>query len=293
MHTPVLLNEILKYLNPRLGDVFIDATINGGGHAQAIAKCINKHGRLLGIDRDCELLHSESLSYKLQATSYKLVCDTFANIQHIAKQHAFANINGILFDLGFSSYQLDESGRGFSFQKDEPLDMRYDTSSGVSAEELLATRSEEELIYIFQEYGEERFSKTIARAIVQTRKRLSIRTTKELVYVVVRAIPARFRKNKIHAATRVFQALRICVNDEYSHISKGISDGAALLGPDGRIAVIAFHSGEDRLVKTIFRDLETEGILQRITKKPISPSQKEIHDNPRARSAKLRVGERL
>ncbi|TSC70709.1 MAG: 16S rRNA (cytosine1402-N4)-methyltransferase [Parcubacteria group bacterium Gr01-1014_70] len=293
MHKPVLLNEVLEYLNPQPGGVFIDATINGGGHAEAIAKQIGKTGKLLGIDRDCTLLQSEPLSYKLQVTSYKLVCDTFANIQHIAEEQGFTKVNGILFDLGFSSFHIEESGRGFSFLRDEPLDMRYNTESGASARDIVATWPEEKLNNIFFTLGGERYARRIARRLVEERERAPVSTTAQLVEIIRKAVPRAYWHGRIHFATRTFQALRMCVNEELEHVAKGIAGAISLLASGGRIAIISFHSGEDRIVKELFRQYEREGIMRRVTKKPLRSSRVENAENPRARSAKLRVAERV
>ena len=293
LHRSVLLNEVLEYLNPKPGGVFIDATINGGGHAAAIAERIGKKGKLLGIDRDCELLSLKSLNYQLQTTNYKLVCDSFAQMREVAEEQGFTNVDGILFDLGFSSFHIEQSGRGFSFLRDEPLDMRYDTTDGVSAKDVVNKWPEEKLRNIFFTLGEERFGRRIARRIAEERDRHSINTTAELVEIVRKAVPAPYRRGRIHFATRTFQALRMCVNEELEHAAKGISGAIPLLGTGGRVAVISFHSGEDRIVKELFRKGEQDGALRRITKKPIPAGAAEANENPRARSAKLRVAEKI
>lgn len=293
MHKPVLLNEVLEYLNPQEGGVFIDATINGGGHAAAIAERIGKKGKLLGIDRDHELIQSASLSYKLQTINYKLICDTFANIQHIAEEQGFTKVNGILFDLGFSSFHIEESGRGFSFLRNEPLDMRYNQFEGISARDIVQNWSKDKITNLLYTLGEERYGRRIAERIGEERKRLPIETTDQLVEIIRKAVPSSYRHKSIHFATRTFQALRMRVNDELEHVAKGIAEAISLLASGGRIAVIAFHSGEDRIVKELFRQQEKEGIVRRITKKPLRASRLENVENPRARSAKLRVVERI
>src|SRR3989338_6215989 len=287
MHIPVLLNEILDHLNPQPGGVFIDATINGGGHARAIAERIGKEVKLLGVDRDHELVE------KLQDSDFTVACDTFANIRHIAETRGFSNVNGIIFDLGFSSFHVESSGRGFSFLRDEPLDMRYDTDSGISAKDVVNTWPEDKLRNIVFTLGEERFARRIVRRIVEQRERGRIETTAELVEIIRKAVPGSYRRGRIHFATRTFQALRMRVNDELEHVAKGIAEAISLLATGGRIAVISFHSGEDRIVKECFREEERNGILRRITKKPIRASAQECRENPRSRSAKLRVAERI
>lgn len=292
MHQPVLLKEVLEYLNPQPGGVFIDATINGGGHAQAIAEKIGKTGKLLGIDRDCVLIEKLKVSsFKFQVSDYTLVCDTFANIKTIAEKEGFTNADGILFDLGFSSFHIDSSGRGFSFKSDEPLDMRYNTREGMSAAELINSISEQELYLLLHTFGEERYARQITQGIVHARMRKFIERTGELVEIIQKSVPPSYRKQRIHCATRTFQALRIRVNDELEHVAKGIRDAVKLLQTHGRTAVISFHSGEDRLVKQIYKDLENETIVKRITKHVIKPSREECIQNPRSRSAKMRVVE--
>ena len=323
MHKPVLLNEVLKYLNPRPGGVFIDATINGGGHAQAIAERIGSTGKLLGIDRDCEIIKSGSLRSTLNAIPSTLICDSFKNIKTIAEHEGFTNADGILFDLGFSSFHIEESGRGFSFKTDEPLDMRYNRAEGISAAELINSISEDELRSLLYTLGEERYARNIARSIVRERAIHPIDRTRELVVVIEKSVPPRYRYSRIHCATRTFQALRMRVNDELDHVAEGIRGAVALLRtggpvrtrpnpserkfvradrnssgrtgtrPGGRIAVITFHSGEDRLIKQIFRDFEHSSSITRITKRVVRPSEEERSENPRARSAKLRVAEKI
>lgn len=291
MHKPVLLQEVIDYLNPQLAGVFIDATINGGGHAEAIAKRIGTTGKLLGIDRDRELV--EKLKDSSASWRIKVVCDTFANIKAVAEANGFAEVNGILFDLGFSSFHIELSGRGFSFLRDELLDMRYDTDSGISAKDVVNGWSEDKLRSILFTLGGERFARRIVRRIVEHRDRQPIETTTELVEIIRKAVPGSYRRGRIHFATRTFQALRMCVNDELEHVAKGIAEAISLLATGGRIAVISFHSGEDRIVKELFRKEERNGILRRITKKPIGASMEECRENPRSRSAKLRVAERI
>lgn len=293
VHTSVLLREILEYLNPQPGGAFIDATINGGGHAAAIAERIGKNGKLLGMDRDHELVNSKSLNYQLQTTNYQLACDTFANIQHIAETYGFTDVDGIIFDLGFSSFHIEQSGRGFSFLRDEPLDMRFDSRKDIPARDIVNNWPENELRELLWTTGEERFGRSIARQIVRERDRVPIERTFQLVEIIRRAVPSRYRYGRIHFATRTFQALRICVNDELKHVAKGVERAVWLLKSGGRITVLSFHSGEDRIVKDIFRSLEQEDIVKRVIKKPVRATAEEIKDNPRARSAKLRVAERL
>lgn len=294
IHKPVLLREVIEYLNPWPGDTFIDATINGGGHAEAIAERIGKQGKLLGIDRDEELINRlQKHSTTLHIPHSTFIHDTFANIKDVAEAHGFTSVDGILFDLGFSSFHIEQSGRGFSFLRDEPLDMRYDTTSGISARDIINRWPEEKLREILFKFGEERYARRITRRIIEQREREPLNTTEELIEIIRKAVPGSYRRGRIHFATRTFQALRMCVNDELEHVAKGVAGAVSLLATGGRIAVISFHSGEDRIVKEFFREEERNAVLRRITKKPVRASATECQENPRARSAKLRVAERI
>lgn len=294
MHTPVLLNEVLEYLNPQPGGVFIDATINGGGHAKAIAERIGKNGKLLGMDRDHELVEKFQISdFKFQIAVFKVICSSFADIEQIAQEHGFTDVDGIIFDLGFSSFHIEQSGRGFSFLRDEPLDMRFDSQKDIPARDIVNKWPEHELRELLWTTGEERFGRSIARQIVQERDRTPIERTFQLVEIIRKAVPGRYRHGRIHFATRTFQALRVCVNDEPKQVAQGVKRAVWLLKRGGRITVLSFHSGEDRIVKDIFRNLEQEDIVKRVIKKPVRAAAQETRNNPRARSVKLRVAERL
>lgn len=295
MHVPVLLNEVLAALNPQPGDIYIDATINGGGHARAIAERIGPAGKIIGIDWDCEIISNlKSQILNLGIKNFLTICDNYANIATVVRQHHIAPPHGILFDLGFSFYHIAESQRGFSFQKNEPLDMRYSLAGGgMTAADIIKTSAREELEKIFREYGEERFSRRIAGAIAEERKRHPIETTFELIAVLRRALPRSYEHGRIHPATRAFQALRIVVNDEFGNIARGIGDGFRVLRNGGKIAVISFHSGEDRIVKNLFRDLVKTGNGQLLVKKPVIAAPEEVARNPHARSAKLRVIQKI
>ena len=314
MHKPVLLKEIIEYLNPRANQNFIDCTLGGGGHSLAILKKIEPEGKVLGIDLDKEAIK------RLQGIkNLILVQENFANLKLIAEKNNFFpvnpvrkggssnstalsknkesqgtglsnGVNGILLDLGLSSDLLEKSGRGFSFLRDEPLDMRFDLNDDLTAEKIINSYEEEELAEIFEKYGEERFSKRIAGKIIESRKTDFIKTTNQLVEVIKKAVPFRFQHSRIHFATRVFQALRIAVNDELGVLRKVLPQAIEILAPEGRLAVISFHSLEDRIVKRFFK--EKSG-LKIITKKPIRPSLEEVEENARSRSAKLRVAEKL
>lgn len=299
MHIPVLLNEILEYLNPKPGQRFVDATVDGGGHALAILERITPSGKLLGIEWDKELL--ERTRFKIYDLGFKnnsvFVNDTYVNLKKIAEKNNFIGANGVLFDLGMSSWHLESAGRGFSFQKDEPLDMRYDSQSpygrSITAEEIINKYSFDNLVIILKEYGEEKFAKSIAARIVKTRKEQKIRTTYELIEIIKNSVPFWYRRGRLHFATRTFQAIRIAVNDELKNIESGIKQAVEILAPGSRLAVITFHSLEDRIAKNLFRTMAKDGKVLIVTKKPVSSSLAEVTSNPRARSAKLRVAEKI
>lgn len=298
MHTPVLLKEVLKYLDPKPGAKIIDATLGDGGHAMAIVERILPEGKLLGIEIDrvlFEAFDSRFKNHELRG-GIILINDSYINLKSIAEQNDFTEANGILFDLGMSSWHIDESGRGFTFQKDEPLDMRFSSPAynlpPKTASEIVNRYSEPELAKILREYGEERFARSIAGAIVGARRQNRIETTFQLVEIVKSVVPFWYRRGRIHFATRTFQALRIAVNDELNNIQRGLEQAVEALASGGRIAVISFHSLEDRIVKNFFRSHDKK-TLKIITKKPITASGQEVKDNPRARSAKLRVAEKI
>lgn len=283
-HTPVLLQEIIEFLNIQKGQKYIDATTGGGGHTIEILK---RGGLVLGIDQDQEALDfSRNWLYPEYEKKLILVKANFANIEKIAKVNGFKDVCGILFDLGVSSYQIGNPKRGFSFKNDSLLDMRMDSEVKKSALEIVNSESFETLEFIFRKYGEESFSKQVALAIVKSRSKKEIRTTKELVEIVEMVINAR---GKINPATKIFQALRIAVNDELNALTDGLNGSIKILNTGGRIAVISYHSLEDRITKLKFKNK----MLTILTKKPITASYLETRKNPRARSAKLRVCEKL
>jgi len=283
MHKPVLLNETLEYLDPKPGENFIDCTFGFGGHSLPILEKINPDGKLLGIEYDKEVLsQSESQDNLI------LVNDNFNNLKEIVENNKFQKINGILLDLGISSWHYDKSNRGFSFQKDEPLMMNC-SGDGLNAGEIINQWPEQELVKIFKEYGEEKFPGRIARIICQERKNRQIQTTKQLVEIIEKSIPARFRHGKIHFATKVFQAIRIAVNHELDNLENVLPQALEVLEKNGRLVVISFHSLEDRIVKNFFRQSARDDFLKILTKKPIGPSQEEVNLNNRSRSAKLRA----
>ncbi|MBI3988816.1 MAG: 16S rRNA (cytosine(1402)-N(4))-methyltransferase RsmH [candidate division NC10 bacterium] len=296
LHIPVLLREVLELLRPAPGGRFLDCTVGLGGHAEAILEAGGPETILCGIDRDAEALAlaEERLDrYRGQA---QLVHGDFRELWELAREHRWASFDSILFDLGVSSFQLGNPERGFSFFINGPLDMRMDRSGGSrTAAELLAVLSEKELAGILWEFGEERFSRRIARAIVRKREQDPITSTKQLKDLVERTVPRSAWPRKIHPATRTFQALRIAVNDELSGLSGTLEEASALLKPGGRLVVIAFHSLEDRIVKETFRRLagQEPSAFRLLTKKPVVPSEEEREQNPRSRSAKLRALEKV
>ena len=294
MHTPVLLKEVMEAFSPKVGGIYIDATVNGGGHTKEILKSIGSSGRVLGIDRDASIIKKLEEETGKQEKRLVLQCENFSNIQAVANEKGFLEADGVLFDLGFSSYHIESSGRGFSFLRNEPLDMRFNPDEGgIRAADILNEWSEEEIKQILREYGEERFAGSIAAAICETRTQSAFKDTDGLVSVIERAVPGWYRNGRLHPATKTFQALRIRVNDEFAHIEKGIKGACNIIKIGGRIAVITFHSIEDRVVKKLFLALEKEGLGKRVNKKVIKPVYTEIRQNPRSRSAKLRIFERI
>lgn len=290
-HTPVLLEEAIDFLKPEKGKYFIDATVDGGGHSEIILSRLPKDGVLIGIDRDENMLQKAKERFK-EDKRFIGVAGNFSDIYEIGTRFAPA-FDGIIFDLGISSYQLEESGRGFSFLKDEPLDMRFDVRGGITAKDIVNSWDEARIGRIIKEYGEERFARRIARSIVVSRNKKQICTSHELAGIITKAIPARFRRGKINPATRTFQALRIAVNDELHFLSKGTVGAFTLLKPHARLVIISFHSLEDRIVKQTFRELAKNSEAVILTKKPVVPSKQEILFNPRSRSAKLRAVEKV
>ena len=287
-----MVDEVGFFLRPEQGGWIVDATVGLGGHAAELLL----RGRtlsLLGIDQDPAALERARARLQRFAERTVLVHGNFRTLAGIVEAARIAAPRGILFDLGFSSYQLQGSGRGFSFEREEPLDMRMNPNEGRTAAEIVNQRSEAELSRMLKEYGEERYAGRIARAIVDRRDRRPIITTTDLVEVVKAAVPRSGWSKRTHVATRTFQALRILVNDELSSLMGALPTAAALLSPGGRLAVISFHSLEDRIVKRAFRTLEAGGMWGKLEPAPIVPTRDEVRMNPRSRSAKLRVLERF
>jgi len=302
-HISVLLQEAIEALQVKPGGRYIDCTLGGGGHAAALLAHSSPSGRLLGIDADPEAITITRARLKAYNDSTLLINENFANLQVICIRYDFLPVHGILFDLGLSSLQLDSLSRGFSFQHDGPLDMRFSPEQEITASDIVNTSSESELAHLIKTYGEERYSRRIAHYIVEKRP---LKSTLQLAQVIERAVGG--RKGRIHAATRTFQALRIAVNHELEHLELALRQAVNLLVPQGRLVVISYHSLEDRIVKQ-FMQRETKGCLcppdiptcvcghtaslRLIRKKVITPSPSEVERNPRSRSAKLRVAERI
>jgi 16S rRNA (cytosine1402-N4)-methyltransferase len=280
--------EVIQLLNPKPGENFVDCTLGEGGHSMAILERNKPRGKVLGVDSDPEIL--EKLELKVKDTEFAerliLVCENFANLGAVIKKYDFKPVSGVLFDLGLSSWHLEESGRGFSFLRNEPLDMRYNPSNALTAEAIVNFWSLKEIEKILRLYGQERFSRRIAEEIVKSRP---LKTTVDLVMAVERATPNWYHRGRIHFATKTFQALRIAVNSELENLDKALPQALDIMESGGRLVVIAFHSLEDRIVKNFMRNKAKEGALKILTKKPVRPSREEVAENPRSRSARLRA----
>jgi 16S rRNA (cytosine1402-N4)-methyltransferase len=302
-HVSVMAAEVQRFLNPVPGDICVDGTIGGAGHALAICRAIRPKGMLIGLDRDSAAVHYANQVLSSCAVTVRLFNDNFVNLPQILFQLGIETVDTIILDLGISFYQLCQSGRGFSFRADEPLDMRMNGHADLTASVIVNQYTEKKLASIFREYGEERWSGRIARAIVNTRKAGPITTSLRLAEIITGAIPHRYGKKRIHPATRVFMALRIAVNRELECLEKFLSFGPELLSIGGRLCIIAFHSLEDRMVKRRFSRLakgcvcppdfpictcDQKPMARLMSRKVIKPSQKEIEANPMARSARLR-----
>jgi 16S rRNA (cytosine1402-N4)-methyltransferase len=293
VHQPVLLKELAGSLNLKSGDIILDATFGGGGHAREILDMILPDGRLIALDADEAAAHRAADILKDYGSAFTFVNENFRNLDRILAKQNIKHIDAALFDVGVSSYQFDEDSRGFSIRGDGPLDMRIDRRQKVTAHDIVNRLKERELSDIIKEFGEERFHKRIARYIVEARNRGPITTTAELAAIIHKAIGYRSKNSRIDPATRTFQAVRIAVNDELAALEEGIKKAVSWLGPGGRIAVISFHSLEDRIVKNLFRGYAALGVLKVITKKPVRPGPEEIAGNARARSGRLRIAERV
>ncbi|HYU64940.1 MAG TPA: 16S rRNA (cytosine(1402)-N(4))-methyltransferase RsmH [Candidatus Paceibacterota bacterium] len=291
-HDPVLLHEVIKYLNLAPGKRIIDATLDGGGHAKGILQQY-PYVSILGIEWDP--LELEEFRKKNPEWEKRIVIvgNSYINLEKIVEAYEFIP-DGILFDLGLSSWHYEHSGRGFSFQRSEPLDMRFNPNSGQrTAADIVNTEPEAELERILSEYGEEQFAESIARAIVQARKEKPIVTTDALTNIIFGSVPKWYTRRKIHPATKIFQALRIVVNDELNNVRKGIEAAIKVMAPGGRLLVISFQGLEDKIVREIFKEKVQEKVVQWVIRDTIRPSWEEIKKNPRARSAKMKVIEKL
>ncbi len=292
MHTTVLLQEVIDTLDIKEYDVVLDATFGGGGHSRAVIDKLGKEGVLIGIDTDAGALESQKELLSSSKGTVYLKQSNFRNLDVVLNNLGISKVDKFIFDLGFSSTQLEEGGRGISFQKDEPLLMTL--SDKVTEETLTAKRivnewDEESIEVVLRGYGEESFSKQIAEAIIEARKEEEIETTFDLIEIIEKATPQWYQKKRINPATKTFQALRIAVNDEIETVKEGLEKACSFLSPSGRIAVISFHSIEDRVVKRTFQTWKRDGLGKQDPKKLITATREEIKENPRSRSAKLRV----
>ena len=295
-HVPVLLKEVIHYLNPQPNENFIDATIGEAGHTMAILDKNKPNGKVLGIEINPDLFQKlqriENEDSKLNVKERLIVVnDSYANLKEIVRNNNVQPIHGIIFDLGICSWQIESSGKGFSYQKDEPLDMRFNPNQDLTAAEIINFWEIEKIEQILREYGEERYSHRIVVALKEARKKERIVGTQQLVDLLKKTLPKNYDNRRIHFATRVFQALRIAVNKELENVEEGLKQAVQILEPKGKIVVISFHSLEDRIAKRFFKGQEKNNELQILTKKPISPSIEEIKKNPRSRSAKLRAAQ--
>lgn len=310
-HRPVMLIEAMQWLAPRPGGTYVDATLGGGGHGMEIVRRISPGGRFIGIDRDKTALEVASQHIRASAppdVALSFVAGNYADLERILDELDCPVVDGVLFDLGVSSPQLDDPQRGFTYRHDAPLDMRMDPDQTLTARDLVNELSERELADIIWRYGEERWATRIARFIVERRRRAPLETTGELVEVIKAAVPAAARRQGPHPARRTFQALRIAVNDELGSLRRGLMGAINRLAYEGRAVAISFHSLEDRIVKEVFRDAARGCIcppelpvcqchrvptVRILTRRPVLPSPEEIESNPRARSAKLRAAEKV
>ena len=305
-HKPVMLEESLKQLNIIEDGVYVDCTVGGAGHSAEILKMLSKNGTLICIDRDINAVATARKRLKEIDSEAKLIIvkDNYERIIDILNENNIEKADGILFDLGVSSHQLDEEKRGFSYQKNSPLDMRMDNENQITAHKIINSYSQKELTTILRDYGEERWAVRIAEFIINERNKNTINSTGELVKIIKAAIPKAARRDGPHPAKRTFQAIRIAVNDELNILNKSLENAFSVLGTKGKICIISFHSLEDRIVKWFFRSKEGRCTCPKeypvcvcgnkkeaeiITKRPILPKQEEVEANPRARSAKMRV----
>jgi 16S rRNA (cytosine1402-N4)-methyltransferase len=307
-HQPVLLTEVLQHLKLPRGGIVVDATVGAGGHARGIIEALGKQGLLVGLDVDDKALDAAAKALAPFGQQIKLIRESYKNLDKVLTALSLGRVDAFLFDLGVASFQFDEAERGFSYRFDAPLDMRFDRRQKLTAFQVVNEYSEEELTRVIKEYGEERWAKKIAQEIVLKRAKKPIESTFELVELIRRAIPAPARRRGPHPARRTFQALRIEVNKELEGLGEAIRAAVRWLNPGGRVAVISYHSLEDRIVKQVFKELakgcvcppdipkcvcEKKALIKITTKRAVRPSPEEIEKNPKADSARLRVAERL
>lgn len=292
-HVPVMLEEVIEHLAPRPGQVILDGTAGGGGYAAALLERIRPGGRLVLLDRDCGALERLIARFG-RSGDVRYFHANFCDFDEVLSEIEQEQIDGATLDLGLSSPQLADADRGFSFEAPGLLDMRYDRSQALTAAEIVNHWPADRLASIFRDYGDQPFAGRIAKAVVRARRRRSIRRTDELAETVAAAVPAAWRrKQKIHPATRVFQSIRIAVNDEYGSLNTFLGKIFDYIKPGGRVAIVAFHSGEDRIVKTRFREAASRGLVTLPVTRPITPTAREVKANPRSRSGRLRVAVRL
>ncbi len=287
-HVPVLIKEVLQYLDVKPNENVVDGTLGQGGHAILMLQKNGPEGKLLGIDLDSQQIKNSSLLLSGFGHRALLVNDSYANIKEIIEKNNFGLIDAMLLDLGYSSWHLEESKKGFSFLKDEPLDMRYGFGS-LTAEKIVNEYPVDKIIEILQDYGEESFAKQITKEIIAQRKIKKIESTLQLKEIILQALPQKFRYGRINGATKTFQALRIAVNNELAGLQKSLPDILSVMGRGARLVIISFHSLEDRIVKNFFREQESLGVAKILTKKPVMAEDDEVLINPRSRSAKLRA----
>ncbi len=295
IHKTVLLHEAIDGLDIKNGDIFVDGTLGGGGHSEEVAKRFGNSVVMIGIDLDPEAIERASARLSPLNPNIQYIHGSFRNIDNLLETSGIKSADKILLDIGLSSNQFEDSGRGFSFQKDEPLIMSFKKDlkqEDLTAREIVNTWDLENISTILKSYGEEQFAWKIAKAIVARREIKPIDTTFDLVEIIKIATPKWYHHKRIHPATKTFQALRITVNDEIESLKDGVAKGFSILNPGGRLAVISFHSIEDRVIKNFYRDRDKEGLGKVITKKPIIPTEAEIAENPRSRSSKLRIIEK-
>jgi 16S rRNA (cytosine1402-N4)-methyltransferase len=293
LHQTVLLDETIRYLAPEQGDIILDATVGGGGHSERIIREVAPDGRVIGIDRDATALEEAEKRLGQFKENIDLVRSDFRDLKKILAGLGIGLIDGIIFDLGVSSFQLDRSDKGFSYKNEGPLDMRMDNTQPLTAETVVNEFAAEQIADILKEFGEERYSRIIAGEIVKRRKGGRINTTRQLAGIIEDVVGSRYRGQRLDAPVRSFQALRIFVNDELGSLKEALDESVSVLKVGGRIVVISFHSLEDRIVKRAFREMSSKKQLNPLTKKPVRPGEDEIKRNRRARSARLRAAERI